>query len=191
MLNLQDNNLSYVIINPIKDDCTILENNLNLERLCSVYYSKDFSIFPLKELSNESMSKTFLAIHPSTDNDSIRQETLQILEFLDIDKCILKYVGHKNPVILEKDGNEAPLVLNMYPEKTNESFFILDGLSFNFSKEQRYFYPKMKNHLKNGMLVEYFNNDIWKSKQIDNIDVEYDRMFSLLIKYDKLRIPIQ
>jgi hypothetical protein len=190
MFNLQDDNLSYVIINSDKQDQTILENNKNSERLCSVLYSKDYTVYPIYEHNQESTTKSYLSLIPLKDNDSIRQEILHILEFLDINSSVLKYHGEKNPILLKKNGLESPLKTKFYPSEETEKIYILEGTSFSFDNDIRYFYPKNKSHLKNGTIVEFLNNNnIWKSKEIQNIDEEYEKMFSLLIKYNKLRIP--
>ena len=42
--------------------------------------------------------------------------------------------------------------------------------------------------LKNGMIIEYFNNNKWNELPVNNLDTQYDKMFKLLMKYDKLRI---
>jgi hypothetical protein len=190
MFNLQNEDLSFIIINSEKEFQTVLENYHNSERLYSVLDSKEFSIFKLKDFKKSKMSPAYLAVTQLKENDSIRAEALHILEFMDISSLILKYKDSKNPILLEKNGHETPLLFEFYPNNQEEQFYVLEGLSFNFKKDQRFFFPKNKSHLKQGMVVEYLNDDIWKSRKIDNLDVEYNKMYSLLMKYDKLRIPI-
>ena len=38
------------------------------------------------------------------------------------------------------------------------------------------------------MIVEYFSNKNWTKKEIKNLDIEFEDMYKLLIKYDKIRV---
>ena len=40
------------------------------------------------------------------------------------------------------------------------------------------------------MIVECLSNDNWIKKSINNVSLEYDKIYKLLIKYNKVRIPI-
>ena len=40
------------------------------------------------------------------------------------------------------------------------------------------------------LVVEIYNNNNWIERDIHNIDIEYDRMYKLLMKYEKVRIKI-
>ena len=68
--------------------------------------------------------------------------------------------------------------------------YLYRGLSFSFVESKRYWVPKSKEDFKVGMIVEYFNNNQWNKKQILDLDQEFDKMYNLLIKYNKLRVPM-
>jgi len=189
MFQLINPKLSFILINPEVSNATNLENNWNCERLCSVLYSKDFTVIPIRELYQDKYSRAFLGISPNTNNDLIRQEALQILEFLDIEEAIIKYIDSESPTKITKSGEETPLTFSVYESDDNSKIYIHDGVSFSFRESTRYFFPKKKDHLKSGMVVEYYNNNKWNKKQIVKLDEEFDKMYNLLIKYDKLRIP--
>ena len=38
------------------------------------------------------------------------------------------------------------------------------------------------------MIVEYLNNNKWNQKKVENPKQEWDDMYKLLSKYDKLRV---
>jgi hypothetical protein len=38
------------------------------------------------------------------------------------------------------------------------------------------------------MLVEYLNNNKWCEKLVENPNEEYEKLYKLLIKYDKVRV---
>jgi hypothetical protein len=44
------------------------------------------------------------------------------------------------------------------------------------------------NDLKVGMVVEYMNNNKWHEKMVQNPQDEWEKLYKLLIKYDKLRV---
>lgn len=189
MFQLINPKLSFILINPEVSNATNLENNWNCERLCSVLYSKDFTVIPIRELYQDKYSRAFLGISPNINNDHIRQDALQILEFLDIEEAIIKYIDSQSPTKITKSGEETPLTFSVYESDDNSKIYIHDGVSFSFRESTRYFFPKKKEHLKSGMVVEYYNNNKWNKKQIVKLDEEFDKMYNLLIKYDKLRIP--
>jgi len=189
MFNLTDPKLSYILINPEVNGASLLENNWNCERLCSVLYSKDFTVIPLKELYQNKYSKSFIGIIPSSNNDEIRQDVLQILNFLKIESAIVKYLDQTNPFNITMNGEEKPLTFNAYRIDEQSKVYIHEGVAFSFVEQKRYFFPKKKEQLKSGMLIEYFNDNQWKEKQINNLDQEFDKMYNLLMKYEKIRIP--
>ena len=86
MYLLTDPDISFILINPKVKESSQLENIWNCERLCSVLYSKDFTVFPLKEMYQNQYTECFLGISSENSNDKIRNEALQVLEFLNIDQ---------------------------------------------------------------------------------------------------------
>ena len=47
---------------------------------------------------------------------------------------------------------------------------------------------KKKEDFKVGMIVEYFNNNQWNEKLVENPNEEWNNMYKLMLKYNKLRI---
>lgn len=189
MFLLTDPKISFILLNSENKSVSDLQNNWNCERLCSVLYSKDYTVFPLKEVYQNEYSRAFLGISSESNNDDIRLDALDILEFLDIEDGIIKYSGESQPVRLTKTGHETPLNFSTYESSENSKVYIHEGVSFSFKESQRYFVPKKKEDLKSGMIIEYMNNNKWNKKEINDLDEEFDRMYRLLIKYEKLRIP--
>jgi hypothetical protein len=190
MYLLTNPNISFILINPEVKGSSQLENNWNCERLCSVLYSKDFTVFTVKELYQNQYTNCFLGISSENSNDEIRNEALQVLEFLNIDQAIIKYVGVSNPTLILKNGVEKPLEFSVNEGDENSKTYIHDGVSFCFKEAKRFHYPTKKDQLKEGIIVEYYNNNKWNKKQIVKLDEEFDKMYNLLIKYNKLRIPM-
>ena len=71
------------------------------------------------------------------------------------------------------------------PEKKK---YVLGTLSFSFRVLDRYIIVDNKDQIKEGIEVEYLNNNKWSKKIVENVDLEWTKLYSLLSKYKKLRI---
>jgi hypothetical protein len=187
---INDPKLSFLLLEPINPNVSVYENKINCERTCSVLWSKEYSVIPVKEYNNYTHNECFLGISNLSNNDEIRTEALNILNFLNLEYGILKYVGESHPVKIHKSGQEDFLETKIYESNEDNKVYMIDGLSFSFITKNRYFYPRLKEHLKKGMIVEYYNNNIWNQKTINDLDSEYDKLYRLMIQYEKLRILI-
>jgi hypothetical protein len=188
MFNLLDKNISYILFSPEKNYNTVLENNVNCERACSILYSKDYTIIPVSGHYQGKLEKSFLAISPVSTNDEVRTDAIHLMDWFDQDSVIVKYVGESEATSIKKDGSEKSLKFVIYDSNLENKSYIFNGVSFSFVENKKYYFPKDKNDLRNGMLVEFLNNDEWKQRVIHNVDVEFDKMYKLLIKYGKLRV---
>lgn len=188
MLNLLDENSSYIIINPFTNYLTQYENKVVLERICSVLYPKNYTIFPIYSLSKNIKENSIFAICPD-DNNTLRKDSLFLMDKFGQDSIIVKYKNDIEFKLIEKTGEEFLLNIKLYPDlNENQKLYIFNSLSFLFEKKKRYFFPSKKEHIKKGMIVEYLNEDRWIPKTIHNLDLEYEKMYKLLMKYQKMRV---
>ncbi len=190
MINLGNDKRGIIIITSDNTSISDFDRKFHGERIYSVLSSKEFEIIPIKCYKDNSIYESFLCLSEIYDSNEFRKEILHILEFLDLDSSFVKYPSSDDFVLISRTGTEEKHVLKMYEESKNDLKFIYESIFFSFEKKQSYFYPKKSNHLKNGLIVEYFNNEKWNSKEIKNVDEEFDKMYKLLMKYDKLRIPL-
>lgn len=190
MLQLANPKISYILIDTQVENFTEFENNALYERTCSVLYSKDYTVIPLTNFQEGQFKTCLLAIPENLTSDELRRDGVELLHFLHLENLIVKYVDDKNPFELLNSGEEYPLIYEQYKDSLDEKTYIYEGLYFSFRKDQRYYIPKKKEELKSGMIVEYFNNNKWNKKEIVNLDTEYEKMYNLLIRYGKLRIPM-
>ena len=188
MFNLSDPNISYMLISPEKGDNLPSGNNLNCERVCNILYSKDYTIIPVTGYCEGKYEKSFIAVCPSDDNDSLRFDAIYLMDKFDQNDVIVKYKGDNAATKVESNGSEKPMSVAIYDSNLKNKTYLYNGVSFSFVEKKRYFFPKKKEDLKSGMIVEYFNNNKWIEKQIFNVDNEYEKMFKLLIKYEKIRV---
>lgn len=189
MINLLDKFLAYMLVSPEREGNTILENNVNCDRVSSVLYSKDYTIIPITGFFNNKYDKSFISITEGT-NDDLRTDSIYLINNFVPEPIIVKYRNDDFITKIYTDGSEIPMNIKLYESESNENkIYIYNGVSFTLSDKKRYFFPKRKEDLKSGMIVEYFNNNKWIQKQISaDVENDYQKMFKLLIKYEKVRV---
>lgn len=190
MFNLSDSNVSFILFSPERQDQNQLENKNAFEKACSILYSKDYTIFPVTGYFNNMYEQSMIAVPNVPNNDHLRKDSIYLMDLFHQESIILKYLQEQKSVKLFKDGSERTLGIALYNEDTNNKTFLHNGISFSFIEEKKYYIAKSKSELKNGMIVEYYNDNRWNQKEIKDIDIEYDNLYKLLIKYNKLRFQI-
>lgn len=179
MIGLDQATSSYMIISSTK-----------LDDIESVLYGRDYSIIPIKEFFQGEYNNSIIS-YGRVDNDNLRKDVLFLLDKFDQESAIIKYLGENIIKKIFKDGSEVPVDLNMYNTDLGKSSYLYNGYSFSFTESKRYFFPTRKEEIKSGMIIEFFNNNKWVEKQVSNPDLEYDKLYKLLMKYNKVRIPVR
>lgn len=187
MINLNDINLSFLLTSPEIDGLSQFENNHRNNTFVNVLYSMNYSLFPVYAYAKGIYEKNYLAIC-SEDNDTLRKEALFLMSQFNKKEVFVKYKGQTLLTKITEQGDEIPMEVNYYDNNSEKKTYIHEGVSFTLNEKKRYFFPKKKEDLKSGMLVEYFNNNMWYQKRVTDLDSEYEKMYKLLIKYEKLRV---
>lgn len=191
MFNLNDINQSYIVVSPESESRDQLENNVLCERVCSILYSKDYIIIPVHSYQGGKSSKSFIAVNTGQNtNDDLRSDSIYLMENLGVLEIIVKYNRENQPTKINEDGSELPMSIKVYDSNFENKMYVYNGVSFTFNEMKRYFFPKKESEIKKGMVVEYFNNNKWNRKKVDDPKTEYDKMYKLLIKYEKLRVEV-
>jgi hypothetical protein len=128
-------------------------------------------------------------VFSNCDNNELRKDLIFLLNQFHQDWGIIKYLGEENSTKVWKDGSERPLDVNLYNTDNESPSYLYNGLSFSFVESVRYWKPSKKEDFKIGMLIEYFNNNKWSQKIVNDPNQEWNDMWKLLVKYDKLRSP--
>ena len=186
MLNLQDVNISYLIVSPEKKDSHPNDNAFFCSKTVNLLYAKDYTLIPLKGYQNGAYENVYIALS-ANDNDTMRSDGVYLISEMNLDDVIIKYSGETQIKKISYDGSERVLELNFYDSAINEKAYITNGISFTLKETKRYYFPHKKTDLKSGMFIEYMNNERWVKRKIENVDLEYERMYKLLMKYEKLR----
>jgi hypothetical protein len=165
--------------------CVIISSSNDVE---SVLYGKDYTLIPIKEYYNGEYND-YLISYSRISNDVLREDTLFLLNRFNKNFALIKYIGESSFRKIFKDGSESLLEFTLYNTDMTLASYIYNGYSFSFKEKIRYSFPSKKEDIKNGMILEYFNNNLWIKKLVSNVDTEYDKLYKLLIKYNKVRIP--
>jgi hypothetical protein len=182
MFNLSDINLRYLILS----DDTL--NSIVNEKICDYLYSHDYTILPIKSFYKNQFFEAFIAISSYDDNSDLEFDAMFIRETFNLQSIIIKFKGQEQPKVLKNDGTENILIITNYDSQLEKKTYIYQGISFTLTEKKRYFFPKGKEDLRVGMIIEYFNNNKWYSKTVQDVDLEFDKMYKLLIKYEKIRV---
>ena len=178
MLNLKDPKVSY-----------LLASSSDISNLSSYLYSRDYYLLDIKGYYQGKFENSVLAF-THLSNDDLRRDALHILEHFNQDFLILKYKDETAAKKIFESGQELPLGILLYNTDSENKSYIYEGVSFSFIEQQLYYFPKKKEDFKSGMIVEYFSNNKWIEKKVKNPEDEFAKMFSLLMKYNKIRIPV-
>lgn len=176
MLGLDKTNTSYAII-----------SSNRLDDVVSILYAKEYQVIYLKGFYRGQYEDSVLTFG-RVDNDNLRKDILFLLNHFGEDCAIIKYLGDSNAKKLFKDGSEIPLGIVMYNTDAENISYLYNGVSFSFVESKRYWKPTKKEDFRIGMLVEYFSNNKWYERKVENPIDEYEKLYKLLIKYDKVRV---
>jgi len=187
MINFNDSNLSFLMASPEVAGLSQLENNHRNNTFLNMLYSMSYSIIPIQSYIKGIYERNYLAVC-SEDNDKLRKEAIFLMNQFGKTEIIVKYKGQNYLNKITFDGNEFPMDINYYDSNLEKKTYMHEGVSFTLTERKRYFFPKRKEDLKDGMIVEYLNNNMWYKKEINNLDLEYEKMYKLLMKYEKLRV---
>jgi len=172
-MNFNDKDISYLIVSS--------------NDMVSILWAKDYKVIPIKSYYKGIFEDSAIAF--GGDNDSIRADMLFLLNHLNEDNGIVKYRGETNVKKVFSNGSEIPMGIDLYNSDENIKSYLFEGLSLSFVEQNRYWKPKKIEDFKVGMVVEYFNKNKWLSQKVENPLDEYNNLYKLLIKYDKIRVP--
>lgn len=175
-MNLTDKRISYMIISSDK-----------IDDMMSILWAKEFQIIPIKGYYKGQYENSIIA-YSDIDNDELRKEVIFLLNHFNQECAIVKYLDETIAKKIFSDGSEKPLGIVMYNTDDDNMSYLHNGISFSFVEQKRYWIPKSKDDLKTGMIVEYLNKDKWLEHEIKNPSQEWDNLFKLLIKYNKVRV---
>ena len=177
MLGLEHPNTSFMLI-----------SSENLEQMYSVLYAKNYQLLPIKSYFEGRFEESIMAFGHK-ENEDLRRDALFLLGQFGEKSAIVKYLGESEAKKVFFNGSEDPMDIVMYNTNESNKSYIHSGISFSFVEKTRYWKPKSQEDLKIGMVVEYQNNNKWHERIVRNPKEEWEKLYKLLTKYDKVRIP--
>lgn len=190
MFKLDNPDISFILCSPELENISLLENNNRNSTLVNLLYSLDYTLIPINSSYSNTVNRYYIGL-TNVDNDKLREEAIFIMEQFYMNEIYIKYKNSDNITKINKNGEEFMNIINYYDNDYSKKIFMYEGISFTLNEQKRFAIPRSKSDLKNGMIVEYLNNDnIWKERIINDINSEYDRTYRLMMKYEKIRIPI-
>ena len=188
MLNLNDNNTSYIIVSASKSDTDKEVNDKRNSNLEDELYLLEFDITNIDGYINGVYEKSFIATK-QISNDDLRITAIQLMDRYEQDNIIIKYLNESNAKKIYQDGGEKSLGTISFSDDLSNKSYICGTMSFSFLEMNRYHYLKDESEFKPGMIVEMLmNNDKWVERIVQ--ENEYDKIYKLMSKYNKVRIII-
>lgn len=186
-MNLLDKNISYIIISAHSKNNSDYDNHISTNILQDKLYLKTFSLVKLMNRLHE----TFFFAYKTTTNNELRYDALELLDEFKQESVIVKYRDEDFVKKISFDGGEKSMTLENYDGSEDLDEFFNNGFTFAFKEQKRYYTPQKADDFKKGMILEYKNNaGDWTEKEVIDPHREYNDMYKLLIKYNKVRIPV-
>lgn len=176
MIDLNNPKLSFILLSSDR-----------LDDMISILYAKNYQIIPIKGYYQGRYEDSAMAFS-EIDNDELRKDLIFLLNHFHQDCGIIKYQGESGVKKVFGDGSEKPMGITLYNTDSDNVSYLYNGVSFSFVEQIRYWKPTKMEDFKIGMIVEYLNNNKWYQKKVENPKQEWDDMYKLLSKYDKLRV---
>jgi hypothetical protein len=184
-MKLDDPYINYIIISAYQSEQDDFKNRLELSRLQDKLIFRDFTI-----LEMGGIQPSYLAYKTEEyDNDELRYDAIELMDSFKQEYVIVKYKGENEAKKILFDGSESLLGVVEYQGDNNNHNFFVEGRAFSFEPRKRYYTPRGLNDFREGMIIEMKNNyGEWVQKKVVDPEVEYERMYKLMMKYDKIRI---
>jgi hypothetical protein len=176
VIDLNNPKLSFILLSSDK-----------LDDMLSVLWAKNYQVVPIKGYYKGQFENSALA-YSDIDNDELRKDLIFLLNHFHQECGIIKYLGETGVKKLFSDGSEKPMGITLYNTDDENVSYLYNGMSFSFVEEVRYWKPTKAEDFKVGMVVEYLNNNKWCQRKVENPNYEWDSIWKLMIKYDRIRV---
>ena len=184
-MRLDDPYINYIIISAYHSKEEDFKNRLEHSRLLDKLIFRDFTVM---EMGTDNGQSSILAYKECSDNE-LRYDAIELMDDFKQEFVIVKYKDEVDAKKISHEGREYLLGVVEYSGEDNHHNFYVEGAGFSFEPRKRYWTPSKPSDIKAGMVVEFMdNNNQWVSKEVRDPEVEYERMYKTLVKYNKLRI---
>lgn len=189
-MNLDHKKSYYILISACSDLQDDYTNEVQSSRLEDSLYLKEYTIIKVGNGDSTNMVSYigFKEGINSDENNELRYDAIELMDKFYQSSVIVKYYNEKKPKRILKNGSERPVRISKFNGDMENSYYS-DGFSFSFIDEQEYYKPNKLSDIKSGMVVEVKNNhNEWIPREVVDPKKEWDNMYNLLVKYDRIRI---
>jgi hypothetical protein len=165
----------------------ILLSSDRLDDMVSILYAKNYQIIPIKGYYKGQYEDSAMA-YSDIDNDELRKDLIFLLNHFHQECGIIKYFGETGVKKVFSDGSEKPMGTTLYNTDDDNVSYLYNGVSFSFVEQAKYWKPSKVEDFKIGMVVEYLNNNKWYQRKVEDPKSEWETIWKLMIKYDRVRV---
>lgn len=157
----------------------------NEEAVCSYLWSVDYDIDYMKTDKGDTV---LIADLPYVESKRLKYDISNLYNLSIIERAYIKYdnSGYIHEVF--SGGEEESFKITYFPTNENTEFFIYKNYSFSINNFKKYWKPSEEKDFKEGMVVELLNNNNWITMKVENPQKEFNDIYKLFIKYDKIRV---
>jgi hypothetical protein len=186
MRNLLDINTSYIFFTP--DPSSSGYTNV-CEKYTSLTHAKGYGDVDIVSVDpDNNHSRTYISYYDAVDNNKIRKDAISLMCEFNSSSIIVKYYGESKPKRILVDGSERLLDVFFYTNVVNERVYIQNGISFGFETLKRFYFPTKKEDFHKNMVVELYNDTKWIEYIVEDVDSEWEDIYKIFTKYEKIRI---
>jgi len=187
-MNLDNVKAYYILISAYSNQQDDYTNRIMSSNLEDALYLMDYKLYKLGNGTNRIAYIAHKESVTEEDNNDLRYDAIELMDKFYQNSVIVKYYNEKKPKRILQDGSERPVRITNFNGDMNNSFYS-EGASFSFVDEQEYFTPNKPTDIKEGMIVEVKNNhNEWIPREVINSEREWEKMYKILVKYNRIRI---
>jgi len=188
VMNLDNVKAYYILISAYSNQQDDYTNRIMSSNLEDALYLMDYKLYKLGNGTNRIAYIAHKESVTEEDNNDLRYDAIELMDKFYQNSVIVKYYNEKKPKRILQDGSERPVRITNFNGDMNNSFYS-EGASFSFVDEQEYFTPNKPTDIKEGMIVEVKNNhNEWIPREVINSEREWEKMYKILVKYNRIRI---
>lgn len=152
----------------------------------SFIYSRGWTSYSIKFLNESGLLDDWILSFTLNDNNSLRKDSIHLMEHFGVDKIFLKYKEEFDPKILENNGNELECSIKKWGESNYNWTF--NGQSFSISLSHRWIKPNKMEDFKVGSIVECLSSGKWIRRKVEDPKKEWEDIYKLMVQWNKVRI---
>lgn len=154
----------------------------------SLLYSRGYILQTIQKVVDGQGSEALLAYKNSAGED-LERDIFELFDKAHLDSVILLHDGFYTHI----KGQGSRIELEISTDQSSggdELFFVIKERPLFFSPKKLYKDILQKEELIGEKMVQIFNQNRWQTMIIENLDEDWNNIYKLFAKYNKLRLPL-